>query len=218
MSIWSGILLDELSKMARWLKGQVMRKSFLSLSLSLVALVAWANAQATSVQEMNTQGLTQDSQWVHIGKVTSSWSSYDPDRGMIFTYVKLRVDETLKGSKQSEVLIRQPGGQSNGYGQVVHGMMRFKKGERALVFLKQDRDGAPTLTGITQGKYRIYKSLQNGEEMALYQVPKEHEFARKNAYGKVERHHVHSSESRRVPLSQLVEEIRDSVTDRGGEL
>jgi len=182
-------------------------------TLGMIALASIPSSQATSLEHWDTPKLTKESKWVHIGEITSMWSSWDPQRRMVYTYVKMRVNETLKGGQATEVLIRQPGGKANGYGMVVHGMASFSRGEKALVFLKEDDDGAPSIVGMAQGKFRIFRN-QTGEEVATFRAPSRVEFFTRGEQGKI-RHLVSSQVERRIPIRDLVHEIRSSVQTEG---
>ena len=161
--------------------------------------------QASMLQKLSTKQLTKNSSSVRVGKVVSQWSSYDPQKRMVFTYTKLKVSETIKGTHRSEVLIRQAGGESNGLGMRVHGVASFEEGESAVVFLRQDKDGAPTLTGMAQGRYRIFPN-QKGETTAEFVAPKNVEFfqTKRNSAFKF----IKKSVNRRLPLKELLGEIR----------
>lgn len=181
-------------------------------------LASAGNAKATMMEQFDTASLTKMSNSIQIGEVTSTWSSWDPANRMVYTYVKLRVEQTLKGKPVQEVLIRQAGGQAGGYGMVVHGMASFALRERALVFLQNDREGAPTVAGMAQGKFRIFKSSMSGEDMAQFQAPNNLEFFTRGGDSGQVRHVVAGHAERRVSLRTLVGEIQQNVSAGQGLL
>jgi len=170
-------------------------------------------SHATMLERWDTNRLTKESKSIQIGEVLTKWSSWDPEKKMVYTYIRMRVDSTIKGKKQEEVLFRQPGGQSNGIGMVVHGVANFRQGERVLVFLGVSEDGAPTPVGLAQGKFRLYKSQLTGEDMALFRAPKNVEFLVRGEQGQ-QTHVVESHDEQRIPLKVLVQEIQSAM---GGE-
>jgi hypothetical protein len=186
------------------------RRKWFAISLTIVGALLSKSASATVVEELSTTQLTKEANSVALGQVASSYSSWDPEKRMVFTYVKFRVDQTLKGQPSTEVMIRQAGGRIGGIGMVVHGMASFRNGERALVFLKQDADGVPSLVGMAQGKFRVYRSAVTGEEMALFRAPQNLEFYARGSQGRA-LHVVQSPEERRVPLRDLIGEIQAVV-------
>lgn len=187
-----------------------MKRRGIAITLTVAGTFLSATAHATMVEQLNTTQLTREAKAVQVGKVTSAWSSWDPEKRMVYTYVKFKVDQTLKGQPQQEILIRQPGGRAGGIGMVVHGVANFRTGERALVFLKHDADGAPSLVGMAQGKFRIYRSAVTGEEMALFRAPQNLEFYARGQKGR-SLHVVQSPAERRIPLRDLIGEIQAAV-------
>ncbi|HLG20077.1 MAG TPA: hypothetical protein VI895_09740 [Bdellovibrionota bacterium] len=193
-----------------------MKSVFALSALALLGCIFTSSAQATMLEQWDTRRLTKEAKWIQRGEITSMWSSWDPERRMIYTYIKMRVDETLKGEKKGEVLFRQPGGQSGKLGMTVHGVAHFTRGEQALVFLKEDDDGAPSLAGMAQGKFRIF-SNPKGEETALFRAPSNVEFFTRGESGQV-RHIVTSQTERRIPVRELVAEIRAAMLESEGLL
>ncbi len=187
-----------------------MRRKSIAILLALGGILVGRAASATMLQELDTAQLTREARSVQLGEITSSWSSWDPEKRMVYTYVKMRVDQTLKGDANREVLIRQPGGRAGGIGMIVHGVASFRPGERALVFLKVDADGAPTVVGMAQGKFRIYRSAVTGEEMALFRAPRNLEFYTRGERGQA-LHVVNSPVEKRIPLRDLIGEIQAAV-------
>lgn len=192
-----------------------MRKFFACLISALFLVIPLT--KASMLEQLDTHRLTLKAQAIRIGQVTDQWSSWDPDRNMVFTYTKLNIDQTLKGKKREELLIRQPGGMANGLRMVVHGVAQFKKGERALVFIQHDVDGAPSVLGMTQGKYRIYKSAVTGEEMAVFRAPSDVEFFQRTSNGLVHSHGSHAVQ-KRILLRDLIDEIQTVLRLEGQAL
>ncbi len=174
----------------------------------LAAVVLFSfNVNATSLEEWSKAKLTSQSKSIHIGEVASSWSSYDPGAKMVFTYIRFKVEKTIKGGPSDEILIRQPGGQTKDFGTIVHGVARFAPHEKALVFLSSDRDGTPTVAGMTQGKFHISTDLKTGEPLASYEPPPSVRFF---SSGKET-----SPKRTKLPLSDLVKEIEGYVKAEG---
>ncbi len=133
-------------------------------------------SRASLIELLSTKELTHKSKSIVLGKVSSQWSSFDPEKRMVYTYVKLLVDQTIKGQQQKEILLRIPGGRTKTVAVMVHGMVHFEKGEKTLVFLDHDQDGAPTVLSMSLGKYRIQTDPQTQEEMAHFQAPNNAEY------------------------------------------
>jgi hypothetical protein len=191
-----------------------MRKTTIIMTLS-VALLGLSSAQATMLEQMDTQRLTEKATGIHVGEVVDRQTARDPQSGMIYTFVTMRVNQTLKGSPTETVTLRVPGGQYQDYGMVVHGVASFRQGERALVFVRSDSEKFQSVVGMSQGKFRIVRSLLNGEEQALFQAPKNVEFFSRTPQGQI-RHVVATQIDRKVPLNSLMQEIREAIAKEGG--
>lgn len=181
-----------------------MRQKWIAIAMIIGGVGLCKTADATMLQELSTVQLTQQSNSVTIGEVTASHSAWDPEKRMVFTYIDFKVNQTLKGRAQERLTIRQAGGRANGIGMIVHGMAVFHPGERALLFLSQDAEGVPSIVNMAQGKFRIYRSVLTGEDMALFRAPKNLEF---HTHGQ----HIHHPQEKRIPLRDLIEEIQDVV-------
>jgi hypothetical protein len=89
------------------------------------------------------------------GQVQSVYTQWDEGRRLVFTYISIRVDESLKGESRQSVLIRQVGGTVGTVQMSVAGVPEFKSGEMAVVFLKRQADGTFQIVGMNQGLYEI---------------------------------------------------------------
>src|ERR1044071_4612188 len=77
------------------------------------------------------------------GKVLSVSCQLDEARGSVFTYVRVRVREILKGQiSEPEIVIKEEGGQVSGRGTTVFGAPQFQAGEKVLLYLDTRRDGS----------------------------------------------------------------------------
>lgn len=175
-------------------------------------------AFATLVEFLDTAQMTQLSKEIYTGKITRTYSSWDPDNKMIYTYVKLNVDQTIKGSSAKEVLIRIPGGETNGVQMRVHGVAHFIKGEETLVFLRHHQ-GAPTVVGMAQGKYIISTDPSSGKKIVSRQLPKSLEFVQDKAIqqvqglkaGHAQHAHAVTTENDTMELSDMVNHIQEAM-------
>jgi hypothetical protein len=85
---------------------------------------------------------------------------------MIFTRVRLEVDESIKGDAGSEVEFVVAGGTVDGLTATVEGMPRFEKGNRYLVFLQQGfAETAVPIVGVNQGFFQVVRDENSGEDL-----------------------------------------------------
>jgi hypothetical protein len=123
--------------------------------LALIAVILAAPAFATTVAKMDLAQLVKRADFIVQGQVQSVYTQWDEQQRLVFTYISIRVDESLKGGSRQSVLIRQIGGTAGTVQMSVAGVPQFKSGEMAVVFLKQQNDGTFQVVGMNQGLYEI---------------------------------------------------------------
>ncbi len=121
---------------------------------------AFSQARKASVKE-----LTQASTAILVGKCDKVESFWDESRTRIFTQVKSRADESLKGNPGSEVVITVPGGRVGNTLYEVSDMPVFVKGEEVLVFLWRHPTGKNLVTGALQGKLTVVEDKKTGKKV-----------------------------------------------------
>jgi len=189
----------------------------------LAVLCVASQAQASVLEKTTIQKMTREAKEVQIGEVVSTWTSPDPDQKMYFTYVKVKVQKTLKGNKSQEIMLRQPGGSYRDpttgklTRQKVFGMSTFQKGEKAVFFITHANDGAPTV--MFQGKHQIVTNPETGVEEVVHEKSNDVEFT-KTA-------HIHTEDCGhekalfavydKEPLDAMVLEIQKTAENRKGE-
>jgi len=109
------------------------------------------------------------------GKVLSIESSFDERQGRIFTYIKLKVQEVLKGEvTERKITIKELGGQVGDRLSVVYGNPQFAVGERVLVYLDTWQDGSLRTHQMFLGKFSIVRDEKTGHEFAVRDTGDEH--------------------------------------------
>lgn len=205
--------------------GIVQLQSFQHQFLQFLVILCFAsNASASILEKTDIAKMTREAKEVQIGEVVSTWTSPDPDQKMYFTYVKIKVQQTLKGNKSQEILLRQPGGNyrdANGVmtRQKVFGMSTFQKGEKALFFITHANDGAPTV--MFQGKHQIVNNPKTGIDEIVYDKSNDVEFTGKRVSKSQQEDHEHEKRLYAVyekqPLNEMVFEIQNAAQTKKGE-
>jgi hypothetical protein len=108
------------------------------------------NGGAPIREMMSLEQLARDADRIVVGTVVSSESAWNADRTAIFTTVRLRVSEAVKGAKPREVVLRVEGGQVGEIAQAVSGGVSLEDGQQVVLFLK----GTAVLGG-PQGVYAV---------------------------------------------------------------
>ena len=124
---------------------------------AILALLAAAACSATTVIPMSVEELTRAASHVVEGRALNSWSAWNPQHTLIYTYTSFQVSRSLKGGAVQTITVKQLGGSAGGYTQKVSGVRRFQAGEDALLFLRPSvaADGTLVVVGLMQGHFRM---------------------------------------------------------------
>ena len=129
------------------------------IGIALMAAMLAAPAFATTAVRLDLDQLVQRADLIVQGHVQSVYSQWDEERRLVFTYISIRVDESLKGERRQSILIRQVGGTAGTIQMSVAGVPQFKSGEMAIVFLKRQDDSTFQVVGMNQGLYEIIEDF-----------------------------------------------------------
>jgi hypothetical protein len=143
--------------------GDEMNVRVLVLSLLTVALLAGCGVNAPaaalnidlsggapSQEKIAFPELVRGADRIVVGEVASAESAWNAEKTAIFTTVRLRVSESVKGSKPGDILLRVEGGQVGDIAQAVSGGLSFAQGEQVVLFLKSE-----SVLGGPQGVYAV---------------------------------------------------------------
>jgi hypothetical protein len=115
--------------------------------------------------------MTQRASTIVEARALDSWSAWDQNDHMIYTYTRLAVTKTLKGAPGQYVVVRQMGGSADGYTQRVSGVRQFLPGDETVLFLRPSvaGNGLQAIVGLMQGNFRVVRSA--GEVTVSNGVP-----------------------------------------------
>lgn len=117
-------------------------------------LLAFAVAAGGSIiPRMSLEEMVSESDSIVDGVVESVESRWE-DR-MIFSYITIRIDDSMKGPRSRTAVVRQVGGRIGNRMLDVPGMPVFDTGDRVVVFLGDTRNGTYHVVGMAQGRYRV---------------------------------------------------------------
>lgn len=140
----------------------------IQLRRMLIFLFAMAAVSAaTTIVPMSVEELAHAASDIVEGHAGRSWSAWNPQHNLIYTYTEFQITRTLKGSAPQTVIVKQLGGTAEGYTQKVSGVRQFQQGEEALLFLRPSvtADRTMVVVGLMQGNFRVARS-GSGEAMA----------------------------------------------------
>jgi len=108
--------------------------------------------------------LVVNSRLIVSGKVVSVSSDWDPAGSMIWTYVEIKIDRMLKGHlRETTIVLKQMGGEVNGFGVRTFGQPEFKRGERVLLYLNSGADGTLHSAHSFMGTFAITTDSSGNE-------------------------------------------------------
>ncbi len=119
---------------------------------------------ATTVVARSVEELAARSSHIVVGRAVRTWSQWNADQHVVFTYTEFAVERSLKGSAPVTVTVKQLGGHANGIVQKVAGARPLRAGEAAVLFLRPStqHDGTMAVTSLMQGHFRM-KKRDDGE-------------------------------------------------------
>jgi len=180
-----------------------MRKLICLLALTLLA--SSLQALATTVERFTLDDLVQKSGRIVVGKCISRESRWNDRNTLILTTARIAVSEPLKGSSDGFVNVVTVGGTLDGITQTVSGMPVFEPEEEVLLFLEPSKNGHWQPLGMSQGKFRILRNRQTGEQEVI------HSLSGLELYDPSSRSLSQQEKPSRAPLKPMVERIRRMV-------
>jgi hypothetical protein len=144
-------------------------KSWLSgLLFALLVLTTAATARATTIVAMTDEDLTLSARAIVEGRVVSAEQAWDAGRGAVFTYVTLDVERAYKGDvPPGLVVLKQLGGTTERASTIVHGSPALEAGQRVLLFLNTDSEGALRVAHLSLGHFRLVADAAAGVDVVV---------------------------------------------------
>ncbi len=144
----------------------------------LILCVFALTARATTIVPMTVEEMTRSASDVVQVRVLDSWSAWNPQRTLIYTYSRVQVMHSYKGAAAQTLIVKQLGGTAGGYTQKVAGIRYFQSGEDALLFLRPSASGDSTqvVVGLMQGNFRMAPTA-SGQVLVSNGVPSAHVYA-----------------------------------------
>jgi hypothetical protein len=148
-----------------------VKRLFFVFIFAIVVLVI-TQGRATTIRPMSVEQMTQVASSVVEAHALNSWSAWNAQHTIIYTYTRVQVVNTLKGSPESYMLVKQIGGAAEGYAQQVAGVRHLQPGEDAVLFLYQNNSepGTHVIVGLMQGQFRASRT-KSGQVLVSNGVP-----------------------------------------------
>jgi len=173
------------------------------VSMLLVLFLSPTQAQ---LQTMSTQQLTEQSSAVVLGTCESMESYWVDGNSKIFTRVKIRGQQALKGDVSAAAEITVPGGKIGNIVYEVTDMPVFREGEEVLLFVWQHPTGKQLVMGGTQGKLSVETDKVTGKKIILGAQPQIESAAKLQKASSPE-----SQTEKKIFLDDFLTEVRSYV-------
>jgi hypothetical protein len=121
-------------------------------------------AGASTVIALDLKALSQQAEVIVLGRCLESSVRWNADRTRIYTDWTVAVDQAVKGAPGQQVVVRQLGGELDGKGLLVSGVVRLSAGEEAVLFLGPAREGVRRILGLSQGHFRVQTDPVTGRK------------------------------------------------------
>lgn len=134
------------------------------------ALICWAlhaPAGAVIVAPLTFDELVNASAVIVDARVSHVAGQWSDDRSRIDSVVTVDVMGRFKGAPGGTMSFTIPGGRVGRYVNLIPGGPAFTAGDRAVVFLASRGPRLPTLTGFTQGIYRVTVDSRTGSMLVV---------------------------------------------------
>lgn len=147
----------------------IISKTSLTCLGLFIALTSAARTGRVAIEDFSSgDDLIVGARAIVIGRVLSVACRLDEDEDRIFTYVTLRVEETLKGEIGSRrIVLKEEGGEIEGQGSIIFGTPQFSRGERVFLYLDTRPDGSLRVHQMSFGKLSVVEGLDNGWETVV---------------------------------------------------
>ncbi len=141
-----------------------MKKAMVYLLAVMMLALAPPALQATTLVRLSLEQLSRASSAIVRGHVVSQSSHWNLQHTQIVTDTVLAVEEVMKGSPSSTVLVRQLGGTVGNWHVSVPGSPRLLPHASYVLFLEPAREptGFYLVVGMMEGAYPVYRDSHTG--------------------------------------------------------
>lgn len=111
--------------------------------------------RGTSIARLSLEETIVRADAIVDGDVVRNWCGWDSAHRFIWTHTEIAVRDRWKGVSGPTVTVSEPGGEAEGVGMAIAGMVRYTPGERVVVFLYRTPIGYMRTVGLAQGKLQV---------------------------------------------------------------
>lgn len=140
------------------------RRSYIySFVLCLLLCSGFNKALASTAVVPRDEEMVVESRAIVMGKVMEVSTGLDASKGVVFTYIRLRIETVLKGQiSESEVVLKELGGETAELGTMIFGMPKFEEGQDVFLYLNTWPDGSLRVHQGFLGKFNLTHNSSTG--------------------------------------------------------
>ena len=149
-----------------------MQVTIMRLLCVLIIAGGFFSASFTQTITSDVESMSKNADLIITGKVVEQNSSWNENNTRIYTQATIRVEEYLKGSNNSGlVIVSYLGGEVGDVGEMYSHMPRFENNEEVLVFLKKDDKSTNyKVFNGEEGKINVVMDPKTGEKVTTSNV------------------------------------------------
>jgi len=144
----------------------------MNLFFAIVIVISFYSTSFAQLTSSGVENMSKNADLILTGNVVEQNSSWNENNTRIYTQATIRVEEYLKGSNNSGlVIISYLGGEVGDVGEMYSHMPRFENNEEVLVFLKKDDKSTNyKVFNGEEGKINVVTDPKTGEKVTTSNV------------------------------------------------
>jgi len=149
-----------------------MQVRIMNLFFAIVIVISFYSTSFAQLTSSGVENMSKNADLILTGNVVEQNSSWNENNTRIYTQATIRVEEYLKGSNNSGlVIVSYLGGEVGDVGEIYSHMPRFENNEEVLVFLKKDDKSTNyKVFNGEEGKINVVTDPKTGEKVTTSNV------------------------------------------------
>ena len=149
-----------------------MQVRIMNLFFAIVIVISFYSTSFAQLTSSGVENMSKNADLILTGNVVEQNSSWNENNTRIYTQATIRVEEYLKGSNNSGlVIVSYLGGEVGDVGEIYSHMPRFENNEEVLVFLKKDDKSTNyKVFNGEEGKINVVTEPKTGEKVTTSNV------------------------------------------------
>ena len=149
-----------------------MQVRIMNLFFAIVIVISFYSTSFAQLTSSGVENMSKNADLILTGNDVEQNSSWNENNTRIYTQATIRVEEYIKGSNNSGlVIVSYLGGEVGDVGEMYSHMPRFENNEEVLVFLKKDdKNTNYKVVNGEEGKINVLMDPKTGEKVTTSNV------------------------------------------------